>query len=120
MNPANGTAYSPTPSGSYGNAFPMFGTGSAVYSQIGYQLPEKITFFGVGKIMPYFTWQRSDLHRLNGLMNVTSLGFNWLIDDHRSKFTLDWQQRPVYKQVGSELIPDSRKSQILLQYQVYF
>jgi hypothetical protein len=43
MNPANGTTI-PLPgiTNTFGNAFPMFGTGNAVYSHLGYLLPKNL------------------------------------------------------------------------------
>ena len=41
MNPANGITNGPA-AGSQGNAFPMFGTGNVIYTQIGYLLKKDL------------------------------------------------------------------------------
>ena len=119
MNPANGAA-APYLSGSQGNAFPMFGTGSVIYAQTGYLL-KKDLLGSLGTLMPYATWQSADYERLNKRMNVFDIGLNWLIKGHNAKLTLDWQLRPTYTPQGADLIRDSgMKQQLVLQYQVFF
>ncbi|MBY0432818.1 MAG: hypothetical protein K2U26_01780 [Cyclobacteriaceae bacterium] len=122
MNPANGAAgIQNSQAGSYGNAFPMFGTGQVIYGQIGYKMKKDLLGKGNGTLMPYFAYQGSDYERLNKLMSVYNLGINWLIKGHTSKLTLDLQVRPVYMEVGSDLIKEgSTKKQVVLQYQIYF
>jgi hypothetical protein len=118
MNPATsiGAGY---PTGSQGNAFPMFGTGNILYTQIGYLL-KKDLLGDNGTLMPYASLMSANYKRLDKQMNVFDVGINWLIKGHTSKFTLDYQNRPYYLQQGSDLIRSGRRSQIVLQYQIYF
>src|SRR3990170_2384956 len=51
MNPANGINNGPF-SGSQGNAFPMFGTGDVIYSQVGYLFKQDL-LGSAGTLMPY-------------------------------------------------------------------
>ena len=120
MNPANGTAVSGAPPNFFGNAFPMFGTGSVWYGQFGYLFHKDVLGEGRGQLMPYATLQHANLDRLTGLMNVYDLGVNWFIKGHSSKITLDYQSRPVYAVSGADLNRDSRRHQVVLQYQVFF
>ena len=120
MNPANGTAAANAPNSSYGNSFPMFGTGEVLYAQLGYLLPSQFLGEGHGQLLPYATSQFGNLDRLQGKMNVYSFGVNWLIKGHTSKITVDLQNRPVYAASGSDLIKSSRRNQLVLQYQVFF
>ena len=120
MNPANGTNLANAPLNSYGNAFPMFGNGSVLYSQIGYLMPESILGSDKGQLMPYITWQSSNYDRIDNRMNVFDVGLNWLIQGHGSKIVLDYQSRPTFEFSGNELIQDSRKGQIVLMYQIFF
>ncbi len=56
MNPATGTSLSTAITGAgpvFGNAFPMFGTGHAVYTQLGYLLPAKLLGEKGPALMPY-------------------------------------------------------------------
>jgi hypothetical protein len=121
MNPANGSTIPGVPSQSFGNGFPMFGTGSVVYAQAGYLLRKDLFGEGNGTLMPYATVQSAKYGRLDTQMTVFDLGLNWFIKGHTSKFTLDYQNRPVYSLVGNNLIrSSSRKGQYVLQYQFFF
>jgi hypothetical protein len=119
MNPANGVTASYL-SGSQGNAFPMFGTGSVIYAQAGYQM-KKDLLGSAGTLMPYVTYQSADYDRLDKRMNVYDVGVNWLIKGHNAKLSLDWQLRPTYTPQDTDLIRNSSmKQQLALQYQVFF
>jgi hypothetical protein len=122
MNPANGASYNaiaghgPT----HGNAHPMFGTGQVIYSQIGYLLPENF-LKSKSRFMPYASFTHAKYDRLQGnSMEVYNAGINCLINGHRSKFTLDWQNRPTYELTVNGLTKGSRKNSVILQYQVFF
>jgi hypothetical protein len=129
MNPANGgtpgvtplaTNANPTNGAAYGNAFPMFGTGTVIYAQAGY-LMKKDLLGELGTLMPYITYQSANYSRLDKQMSVWDFGVNWLLKSHAAKFSLDYQIRPTYSPVGSDLIQDgSSKSQFVLQYQFFF
>lgn len=116
MNPSSGMVNGPAP-GSQGNAFPMFGTGSVVYTQAGY-LFKKNLLGDHGTLLPYASWMSADYDRISKRMNVYSLGINWLLKGHSSKFSLDYQSRPVYENRNDEFIQTTRKGQIVLQYQI--
>lgn len=121
MNPANGTITPGAPTGSYGNAFPMFGTGNVIYAQAGYLLKKDLLGEDNGTLMPYGTIQSAKFDRLDKQMTVFDLGVNWFIKGHTSKFTLDWQNRPTYDPVGTALnLSSKRRSQVVLQYQIFF
>jgi hypothetical protein len=119
MNPANGVQ-APYWSGSQGNAFPMFGTGSVIYAQAGF-LMKKDLLGNAGTLMPYVTLQRAAYERLDKRMNVYDVGVNWLIKGHNAKLSLDLQWRPTFTPQGADLIRDGgMKQQLALQYQVFF
>jgi len=121
MNPANGTNVTGAPGNSFGNAFPMFGTGNVMYAQAGYLFKKDLLGEGNGTLMPYATVQSAKYDRLDKQMNVYDVGVNWFIKGHTSKITLDYQMRPTYTPQGTDLIKDSgMKSQVLLQYQIFF
>jgi hypothetical protein len=124
MNPANGgtAGVTPTSAGAaYGNAFPMFGTGSVIYAQFGYLMKKDLLGEGHGTLMPYVTYQGANYERLDKPMTVYDLGVNWFIKGHTSKLSMDYQLRPTYTQIGSDLIRDSSmKGQLTLQYQFFF
>lgn len=121
MNPADGHASGSYFPGSQGNAFPMYGTGHVIYSQLGYLLKKDLVGKGKSTFMPYATLQTADYDRLDKRMTVFNLGVNWFIKGNASKLTFDYQNRPVYSLVGNNLIRNSsRNGQLVMQYQFFF
>lgn len=121
MNPANGTTTAGAPTNSYGVAFPMFGTGTVFYGQVGYLMKKDLLGEGHGTLMPYVTVQSARYDRLEKLMNLYDIGVNWLIKGHNAKLTLDYQLRPTYTPVGPDLFLDNNaKGQVIVQYQFFF
>ncbi len=120
MNPANGTSLPLSGvSGTQGNAFPMFGTGSVVYGQIGYLCAADLLGKN-GTLMPYASAQLADYQRLNKTAGVYSTGINWLLKGHNAKLTLDYQSRPVYQNATNwQLNANGRKGALTLQYQIF-
>ncbi|MFD1140627.1 hypothetical protein ACFQ4C_05895 [Larkinella insperata] len=120
MNPATGTMQSVGGlGGTQGNAFPMFGTGSVIYSQVGYLFRQDL-LGTAGTLMPYAQAQIGNYDRINGSMGVYNMGLNWLIKGHNSKLTLDYQSRPYYQaQPSGQLDSQGRRGQVVLQYQVF-
>lgn len=114
MNPATGNSNSSVLNGA-GNAFPAYGTGNVVYTQIGYKFQDNL--IGETTLMPYASVQHANYERLNQAMNYYDVGVNWLLAGHSSKFTLAYQNRPVYNTSG-DLI--NHKSAVVAQYQVSF
>jgi hypothetical protein len=125
MNPASGSTITlPGASNIQGNAFPMFGTGSVVYSQVGYLFPADMFGKGNGTLMPYAQMQVANYERLTKSMSVWNVGLNWLVRGHNSKFSLDYQSRPTFESAGGttatpQLQQSGRKGQVVLQYQVF-
>jgi len=119
MNPASSVS-GPYLSGSHGNAFPMFGTGTLWYAQVGYLMKKDLLGEDHGTLMPYASLMSADYERLDKQMNVVDVGVNWLLKGHTSKFTLDYQSRPYYTQVSTDLIRNGRRGQVVLQYQIFF
>lgn len=120
MNPATGTTQAVGGlGGTQGNAFPMFGTGSVIYSQVGYLFRQDL-LGSVGTLLPYAQAQIGKYDRVNGSMGVYNAGLNWLIRGHNSKLTLDYQNRPYYQALPSgQLDAQGRRGQLVLQYQVF-
>lgn len=118
MNPASGIAAG-YPAGTQGNAFPMFGTGSVVYSQLGYLMKRDLFGAGNGTLMPYVQAQIANYQRVTQTLGVYNIGVNYLIKGHNGKFTLDYQNRPYYEASGTQYAPSGRRGQFTLQYQVF-
>lgn len=125
MNPANGSSLKSTNSISgqgptYGNALPMFGTGSQIYTQVAYLMPQKL-LGEHGQLMPYASACLSKFDRLQGkAMNVYNAGINWLINGHQSKISIDWQNRPTYYLDNNGAVNSgTRKNTFTVQYQIF-
>lgn len=106
---------------SYGNAFPMFGTGNVLYSHVGVFLPRVV---GAAGIMPYASVTLSWYERLNyQLTDIYAVGCSLLLDGIRSRLSLEVQNRPTYgvsiaDNPFGELVQGERRNQIVMQYQV--
>jgi hypothetical protein len=124
MNPANGTTATAVNSISgqgpvYGNSYPMFGTGSVVYTQIGYLLPSKNARMS-NRWMPYASATLANHDRLNGFSNNTfNAGINYFIQGHKSKLSLDIQNRPSFQVNQGELVKGQRLNSVTLQFQLF-
>jgi hypothetical protein len=115
MNPAdpNSTDLQVNQYSKGGNGWPMFGTGNIIFAQAGY-LFRKDLLGNLGTIQPYLCVQRNDLTALGREFYVFNTGINWLLNGHKSKLSLDMQNRPVFS--GTSVI--SRRNCFIIQYQV--
>jgi hypothetical protein len=124
MNPANGTTATAANSISgqgpvYGNSYPMFGTGSVVYTQIGYLLPSKNASMS-NRWMPYASATLASYDRLNGFSsNTYNAGINYYIQGNKSKLSLDFQNRPSFFVNQGELVKGQRLNSVTLQFQLF-
>ena len=121
MNPASGTTR-PIVGASgavHGNAVPMFGTGSVVYGQVGYLLPQSL-LGEKGQLQPYLAATYANYERLEKPATTVDLGINWLISGHNSKLSINYQNRPTYR-LGTDnaVEADNRKGCVVVQYQVF-
>lgn len=120
MNPATGTTQPlPGVGGTQGNAYPMFGTGSVVYAQVGYKLPDDL-LGSQGTLQPYASWQHAAYDRLEDDMNLYNVGMNWLIKGHTAKLSLNYENRSVYKAAttANVLTTNGRRGALMMQYQI--
>jgi hypothetical protein len=115
MNPANGVTNGAL-NGS-GNGAPLIGTGKTAYLHVGYKLKDNL-FGESGTLQFYSAVQYSVYDRLKEPMALLDAGVNWLIHNHNSKFTLNYQSRPVYS--SADAVITGRKGEWVLQYQVSF
>jgi hypothetical protein len=119
MNPAAGGTVPANVLNGPGNAFPQYGSGPVLYAQLGYKLRDKL--LGETTFMPYLSYQYSRYQRLSDDLHYFDAGVSWLLAGHTSKFTLSYQNRPVYlTQANGDNLVDTRKGALILQYQVYF
>ncbi|MEY3854033.1 MAG: hypothetical protein RIS68_47 [Bacteroidota bacterium] len=117
MNPANGTnltaANSITGQGpTYGNAYPMFGTGHVVYAQIGY--------LNAARFMPYAAATLAKYDRLGNSGTATyHFGLNYYVQGNKAKLSLDLQNRPTYEVKQGEIVSGNRLNSLTLQFQLF-
>jgi len=117
MNPANGTnltaANSITGQGpTYGNAYPMFGTGHVVYAQIGY--------LNAARFMPYAAATLAKYDRLGNSRTATyHFGLNYYVQGNKAKLSLDLQNRPTYEVKQGEIVSGNRLNSLTLQFQLF-
>ena len=118
MNPANGTNGAGTFNGA-GDAFPMLGTGNVFYGHFGYLIKKDMLPNG-GTLQPYIASQYANFNRLTDNMMMIETGVNWFIHGtHASKFTFNYQNRPVFEQQPSgDVTVTSRKGMYQLQFQI--
>ena len=114
LNPANGSS-NPAILNSGGVGFPLYGTGTVLYGQAGYKFKDNL--IGSTTLMPYASVQYSDYERLHKAMVYYDIGVNWYLAGHVSKFTLSYQNRPVFYTNGDGL---ASKNAVIAQYQVFF
>ena len=123
-NPANDVAVDKASFNGTGNAFPLIGTGSIFFGQAGYLLPKRVLGEGHGQLQPYASLMLASYDRLAGTMVNYDLGINWLVKDHGSKFSLNYQNRPIFSAPdanGLNGLPSrtSSRGSLVLQYQIY-
>ena len=114
MNPANGSADLTVINGG-GYAYSMYGTGNVFYTQIGYKFKDNL--LGNSTLMPYASCQIGNYKRLPESMVHYSLGINYLLNYHKSKLTLAYENRPVFYDTEKSIL---RKGNGILQYQIFF
>ena len=122
MNPATGQSnvqLAKDAGSQYGNAYPMFGTGTVIYLQCGYLLPKE--FLGMqGQLLPYASLISAQYERLGADWNNTiNIGLSWLLHQHKAKFTLDYMNRPGMLILPDQIQTSSRKQSLTVQYQLF-
>jgi len=120
-NPTNGVIASQASFNGSGNAMPTTGTGTIIYAQSGLLLPK---MGKLGKLQPYAALTVSAFERIKDKDITPDFGLNWFINGHSSKVTLNYRLRPVFKASDAskpygDIVLDSRKPEISIQFQVY-
>ncbi len=114
MNPASGTVATNAFTGvgaTFGNAYPMFGSGSFWYGQAG--------FLFQNRFQPYVSLLSARWERIGQQTNVWNVGINWLINQHRAKLSLNYENRPTYSlNSQNQALSTGTKGSWILQYQI--
>lgn len=114
MNPANGSLNKDVINGG-GYAFPAYGTGNVIYLHVGYKTRDN--FLGSASLMPYFSTENAGYKALPGRMAYYSTGISILLNGHKSKVTIAYENRPVFYTGKTDV---TRLGNGILQYQISF
>lgn len=101
-----------------GNLQPTIGTGSIVYGQFGYKMPN---MKNGTSFMPYATITAKNFDRLSDPSTQFGLGLNYFVTGHNAKITLEYQTRPVYKleEGGTAVKRNGSKGELILQTHIF-
>ncbi|WP_437371065.1 porin [Maribacter litoralis] len=116
-NPTNGVAAEEGSFNGKGNTFPISGTGSSLFAQLGYLFAPMGKVSRQGQLQPYITGQYSNFERFASPMFYYDLGMNWYLNGHLSKLTLNAENRPIFYNRTDGLSSGGRKWMFVLQYQ---
>lgn len=97
-----------------GSSYPMMGTGTTIFSQVGYLFAEPL-WGETGKVQPYFAVQHSDFEGLKDKSIIFHTGFNVYFGGQANKLTFGVENRPVFMKDGTT---NSRANQFVVQYQI--
>lgn len=98
-----------------GNAYPVIGTGSHIYTQWGFLLPGE----GV-RLQPYVTLHAGLIEALDDPMLVAEVGANLFLSGHNAKLTLNYRNRPVFiTATDGSVVEASRASELILQLALF-
>jgi hypothetical protein len=99
-----------------GNAFAMYGTGNVYHVQVGYLLPQKLLGETNGQLQPYADITIAKYDLLKDDMVMWNAGVNWLVQSHKAKLSLNYQNRPIFSK--TEYTQIERKGMVVLQIQI--
>lgn len=116
-NPANGVLSEQASFNGRGNTFPISGTGTSTFLQLGYLFAPMGSTKKEGQLQPYIAAQYSDFERFEEAMFYYDLGINWYLKGHLSKFVINAENRPVFFETANGLRSEDRKWMFVLQYQ---
>lgn len=118
LNFANGG--SNLPFNGAGNGAPLVGTGLAGYFQVGYKFRNNLLGEKCGTLQPYAIYNIGDYDRLSSKVHIYHVGLNWLVIDQNIKLSLDYQDRPIFKNGQGSQIEASGLRRGMLTFQAQF
>ena len=116
MNPGTSMDPSKGVSSMTGNAYPMFGTGQTLYTQFAYAFAPDAQG---RRFQGYASATVSDYQAIEYPVAIVHAGVNWLENAHRSKISLDLENRPTFTLSNGNYLQGPRKWGLVLQYQYY-
>lgn len=104
-----------------GNALPLIGTGTMLYSELGYVFSGVLNLIPNSalsriRIQPYAAISRADYEALNNTYIIPEVGTNFYLDGHNAKITFHYKTRPVFDMTRTRV--DSM-SEFITQFMVY-
>jgi hypothetical protein len=100
-----------------GNAYPIVGTGQTFYVQAGFLLRPMGPEGRWGQLQPFADLQSSDFDALDSRMNAWHVGVHWLIRGLKSRLSLAYQSRPIFREEAGRREVAERMGTVVLQYQ---
>lgn len=116
-NPANGVLATEGSFNGRGNTFPISGTGTSTFTQLGFLFESMGKNKDQGQLQPYVAAQYSNFDRFQNAMFYYDLGINWYMNGHLSKFTLNAENRPIFQETVNGIRSENRKWMFVVQYQ---
>lgn len=120
-NPASGLNSAAGSLNGSGNAFPLIGTGSSYYAQLGGTLPYFNKAKNTLQLQPAASVLINHLQALPTNAVIYDAGVSLLLNGMMSRMTFDAQSRPIYSSLaGGNIAQTSRKWQCILKYRIDF
>jgi hypothetical protein len=102
-----------------GNAYTVVGTGQSVYVQGGFLFPPIGTEGSLGQVQLFFDYQNSEFERLSDRMVAWNAGAHWLLSGFHSRFTINYQSRPIFFNEDGIVSQGDRMHMFVIQYQFW-
>ncbi|WP_224997319.1 porin [Cesiribacter sp. SM1] len=116
-NPANGGMATDWVNGR-GNNTPVVGTGHIWYLQLGYIRP--VDQENKHQIQAYSSFEYARFEALSDPVLLCNAGLSYFLNGQRSKITLGYQSRPLFKKSEHLVTEEERKNMLVMQYQILF
>lgn len=102
-----------------GNSVPTVGTGTILYGQAGFLLPNT----PIGKFQPYVACTHAKYERVADAVVIPDFGLNYYISNHNAKITFNYRVRPYFDYSNpadhaSSIVHKGSKPELTLQFQV--
>lgn len=117
-NPATGLDSATGSFSGRGNAFPMMGSGETLFLQLGYFFSHGFMGEGQGQLQPSLSIQHTRFKFLSDPVIAYDAGLNFFLRGHNSKFTLNYQSRPIFYQRSNGIFSEERRGMWVMQYQL--
>jgi hypothetical protein len=104
-----------------GNALPLIGTGTMLYSEVGYVFQGVLNLIPNSalsriRVQPYLALSRANYEALNDTYSISEVGTNFYLDGHNAKITFHYKTRPVFDITRTKV---DTMSEFITQFMVY-